>query len=132
MLRSIPLLLPLVVIYFILAFLIPSTLGGVALAVTLPSGIGLVLRGGDLLLALGLLLLYVEILKSTSSAAASVLDHGLSLVLFILCLILFIVAPAAGTSTFFLILIMTLLDVVAGFTVTIAASRRDVGVEGLH
>ena len=55
-------------------------------------------------------------------------NHGLSLVVFIVALIEFIVLPEFGTSTFFMITLFTLLDVVAGFTVTIATARRDFSV----
>jgi hypothetical protein len=132
MFNSIPLLLPLVAIYFVLALIAPSTLDSALFGLGLPSGAPFTLRGGELLAALGLVLLYFEVLKSTRSAESSVLDHGLSLLLFIVSLILFLVFPPAGTATFFLILVMTLLDVVAGFTVTIASARRDIGVEGMR
>jgi hypothetical protein len=36
--------------------------------------------------------------------------------------------PAFATSVFFLIMMMSLLDVMAGFMVTIASARRDFGV----
>ncbi|MEI6986176.1 MAG: hypothetical protein WCK65_08610 [Rhodospirillaceae bacterium] len=88
------------------------------------------LTTGDLLVAAGLVLLYLEILKSVRTSMASLIDHVLSLLLFTACLVLFILLPLAQTGTFFLILIMTLLDVIAGFTVTIAASRRSVDVGG--
>jgi hypothetical protein len=47
-------------------------------------------------------------------------------VLFILCLVEFLLFPAFATSTFFLVTLMVLLDVLAGFIVTIVAARRDV------
>lgn len=128
MLQAIPLLVIAIVGYFLLALLAPAALAGNLLAMTLPSGALWTLRTADMLAALGLLLLYIEIFKATRSGVASVLDHGLSLALFVACLVMFLVLPAAGTGTFFLLMIMSLLDVVAGFTVTIATSRRDVGV----
>ena len=51
-------------------------------------------------------------------------------VLFIICLIQFLLAPAFATSTFFLITLMVLLDVLAGFIVTIVAARRDIDFAG--
>ena len=81
---------------------------------------------GDLLLAGALVVLFVELLKSTTSRKIAIINHSLSLVLFILCLIEFLLAPAFATSTFFLITVMVLLDVLAGFIVTIVAARRDV------
>ena len=81
---------------------------------------------GDLLLAGALVVLFVELLKSTTSRKIAIINHSLSLVLFIICLIEFLLAPAFATSTFFLITVMVLLDVLAGFIVTIVAARRDV------
>ena len=37
--------------------------------------------------------------------------------------------PQLGNTTFFLILLMTLIDVIAGFTVTITAARRNVSYD---
>ena len=128
MLGSIPLLLPIVIIYFLIAFTIPASIAGVLLGLTLPSGAPWTLTTGDLLVAIGLFILYLEILKSVRTSMASMIDHMLSLLLFALCLVLFFVLPQAGTGTFFLITVMTLIDVVAGFTVTLAASRRSVEV----
>jgi len=56
------------------------------------------------------------------------MNHGFSLILFVVCLVEFLLFPAFATSVFFLIMVMTLLDVMAGFMVTIAAARRDFGV----
>ena len=81
---------------------------------------------GDLLLVVSLVVLFVELLKSTNSRRAAILNHGLSMLLFVICLVELLLAPAFATSTFFLITLMVLLDVLAGFIVTILAARRDV------
>ena len=81
---------------------------------------------GDMLLATALVLLFVELLKSTSSPRVAILNHSLSMMLFIVCLVEFLLFGACATSTFFLITLMVLLDVLAGFIVTIVASRREV------
>jgi hypothetical protein len=80
---------------------------------------------GDVLLMAGLVLLFVELLKSTSSQRVAIVNHALSMVLFIVCLVEFLLFGAFATSTFFLITLMVLLDVLAGFIVTIVASRRE-------
>ena len=81
---------------------------------------------GDLLLMGALVVLFVELLKSTSSHQAAIINHSLSMILFILCLVEFLLFPAFATSIFFLLMLMVLLDVLAGFIVTIVASRREV------
>jgi hypothetical protein len=81
---------------------------------------------GDILLTAALVILFIELLKSTTSRSAAIINHSLSMVLFILCLVEFLLAPAFATSTFFLITVMVLLDVLAGFIMTIASARRDI------
>jgi CHASE2 domain-containing sensor protein len=85
---------------------------------------------GDLFLAAALVVLFIELLKSTTSRGVAIVNHALSMILFIICLIQFLLAPAFATSTFFLITLMVLLDVLAGFIVTIVAARRDIDFAG--
>jgi len=82
----------------------------------------------DLFLAGSLVVLFVELLKSTTSRQAAIINHSLSMVLFIVCLVEFLLLPAFATSTFFLLTLMVLLDVLAGFIVTIVASRREIDI----
>jgi len=123
---SIPLLVFVVAAYTTLALVIPSGLGSVIFVVPLLSGAALPFRGDDLLLVIGLFLLCVEIYRATSSSSAAILNHVLSLIVFIIALIELLVMPRMGNMTFFLILLMTLIDVITGFTVTIASARRDI------
>lgn len=55
----------------------------------------------------------------------AIVNHALSMVLFIIVLVEFLLIRGFATSTFFLIVVMILLDVLAGFIVTIIASRKD-------
>ena len=52
------------------------------------------------------------------------------MILFIICLVEFLLFRAFATSAFFLLTTMVLLDVLAGFIVTIVASRRDIDIVG--
>ena len=92
----------------------------------MPTGADWPVSLGDLLLAASLVVLFVELLKSTTSRRIAIINHSLSVVLFVACLVEFLLLPAFATSTFFLIMVMVLLDVLAGFIVTIVAARRDV------
>jgi hypothetical protein len=47
---------------------------------------------------------------------------------FIACLIEFLMTPQAATSVFFLIVVATAIDVVAGFTIGIRVARRDLTI----
>jgi hypothetical protein len=85
---------------------------------------------GDVFLALCLLLLFIEVVKATRTDSTSIINHGLSMLVAVICIIQFIVAEGFSNSVFFLLTMMTLLDVVAGFTVTIVAAKRDFGSSG--
>ena len=95
--------------------------------VNLPSGGVWHIALGDILLVVGLGLLFFEILKATRTGGASIIDHALSMIVFVACLILFLIWDRAATSTFFLLMLMAMTDVIAGFSVTINAARRDYG-----
>jgi hypothetical protein len=128
MLRSVPLLLLIVALYNGLVFLTDTSMSDAVLEVQLASGAPWVMSVGETLIGVGLLVLYFEILKATRTSLHSVWDHAFSMALFVLCLLEFILVAAAGTGTFFLITVMTAVDVVAGFTVTISTARRDIGL----
>lgn len=85
---------------------------------------------GDLLVLVSLALLFVEVLKSTSSGAEQVLNHAMSMAVFIVGLMEFLLVPGFSTTTFFFIVAMTIFDVVAGFTISIVAAKRDLGATG--
>jgi len=123
---SFPLLAIVVAAYTALALVAPGWLNGVVFVLPLLSGSTLPFQGGDLLLVVGLLLLCVEVYRATSSSTAAILNHVLSLVVFIVALIDLLVMPRMANMTFFLIVLMTLSDVIAGFTVTISTARRDI------
>ena len=135
MLIAIPLLIVPVVIYNLVILLggagadpllgPTAVLGEVLLRVPMTSGAVWNISIGDLILFLSLILLFVELLKSTSSQRVAIVNHALSMALFVVCLVEFLLLPGFAGSVFFLILTMVLLDVLAGFIVTIIASRRD-------
>lgn len=81
----------------------------------------------DVFMGLSLMLLFVEVVKATRTDAMSIINHGLSMLLSMACIIQFITMAGFSNSTFFMLTLMTVLDVVAGFTVTIVAAKRDFG-----
>jgi hypothetical protein len=83
---------------------------------------------GDILVILGLALLFVEIVKATRTTHRALINHGLSMVTFVIALIEFITLRGFGTSTFFFILMMCFFDVVAGYTISVLAAEHDLGV----
>jgi hypothetical protein len=85
---------------------------------------------GDLILLLSLVLLFFELLKSTSSQKVAIVNHALSMILFVVVLVEFLLIKGFATSTFFLIVTMVMLDVLAGFIVTIISARKDLDFGG--
>lgn len=87
---------------------------------------------GDLFLVASMGLLFVELLRSTKTGSESIMNHALSVVVFVIALLLFIIVKGFGNSVFFLYMTMTFLDFMAGFIVTTVTARRDLSVgEGL-
>jgi hypothetical protein len=84
----------------------------------------------DLLLAVALLLLFFEIFKATRTDMGSILDHMLSTFVFIGYLVAFLVWAPAGTPTFLLLTLISLIDVLCGFSVSIPAARKDIAFGG--
>lgn len=129
MLRAIPLFVIPLAVYnlMMLSGAIPSSLASGLFSVSLISGAQWGFSVHDAFIATGVLILYFEIFKATGTGAASVLDHTLSTLVFVVFLVEFLTVPACGTSTFFVLGLMALLDVISGFTVSIVAARRDFG-----
>lgn len=98
------------------------------LSIDMVSGVSWAMTSGDLLLVLALVLLFIEVIKSTRTNSQSITDHGLSALVFTAYLVEFLVVPAAATSLFFACLVMAFIDLVAGFAVSIRAAGRDVNV----
>jgi hypothetical protein len=128
-----PLLLVPFAIYNIIAFLMPGlTWTGVVSTVHMVSGADWTMSAGDILIAFAILLLCAEIIKSTRVGLRTVVDHALSLILFLGMLVEFLLVKQAATATFFLLLVVSFIDVLGGFAVTLRSAQRDLTVEGVE
>src|SRR3546814_15226739 len=125
--RMIPLLAFALAAYAVFALIAGSLLTAPIVEATLPSGAVWSFVFGDLVVALGLVLLFLEILKATRTSVAAALDHALSMLVCVLALLGFLLVPALGTTAFLLLFLMTVIDVIAGFTVSLMGGRRDLG-----
>src|SRR5262245_54903452 len=123
-----PLLLLPFVLYNMVAFLLDMDFTTTLFNVPLLSGRSMAVSMGDLLVLLGIVLLYVEILKATRMSSKAIMDHVLSFVLFIIMVIEFIAIPKAATSTFLILMALSFVDVIGGFTVTIRTAQRDIAL----
>jgi hypothetical protein len=126
-LRILPLIFIPFVIYNVMAFLGVDFTRPV-FSLRLPSGADWSFTSGDLIILLTMFLLFIELIKATFTATSAMIDHGLSMLVFIACLIEFIVAKPAATSVFFFIMMAALIDVVAGFSIGMRAARRDLNL----
>ncbi|HMN52238.1 MAG TPA: hypothetical protein PKB01_09295 [Xanthobacteraceae bacterium] len=125
-----PLLLIAFAIYNMVAFLTP----GVAwtdrvFGVPMPSGVEWAVSAGDLLIAFALFLLFFEVLKAARNTARSLFDHLLSTVIFIGALVEFLLVKQAATSTFAILLLISLVDVLGGWSVAVRTARRDFSID---
>lgn len=112
------------------AFDMTNFLQGKFLTFSPASGADWIMTRSDLFLVVGLSLLFVEIITSTRSDKRTLINHVLSMGVFIVALLAFVTSAPFTTSTFFLLMFMTLIDVVAGYIITIRVARRDIGFGG--
>ena len=112
----------------------PDKLNDIIFGLRLPSDAEWAPTWGGVITLIGLVVLYIEIFKSTRTSTISIVDHTLSTIVFVAFLVSWIIFPwtagEKGDSTFLLLTIMSFIDVVAGFTITIATARRDFGLGG--
>ena len=97
----------------------------------LPSGTKWRPTIGQAVILIGVILLYVELFKSTQTHQTSIIDHMLSTFVFIGYFAFFLSKEWAVNEVFFVLMAMSFLDVVAGFTITISTARRDFSLGGL-
>ena len=78
---------------------------------------------GDFIVAVGILLLYVEVLKSVRPGGKSMVDHLLSLILFLAMAGELLFVPRATSSTLLLLTVLGFVDFIAGLSVRFAQPK---------
>jgi hypothetical protein len=125
MLGTLPLMAIVIILYNVIVYLTGLSMESQITTITLISGAVWTVTVGDLIVFAALMLLFLELINSTKTGASTIINHGLSMLVLLIALVQFIVLPPFGTSTFFALVLLALFDVIAGFTVTITAARRD-------
>jgi hypothetical protein len=128
--------MPLIVLAFILYNVVVMLGGGVEPEVVMAKelfGIPLLqgrisMTWGSIIILFTMLLLFIELIKSTFTSTSAMVDHGLSMLVFIACLVELLVAKQAASATFFILMVATLIDVVAGFMIGMRTARRDLNI----
>ena len=110
-----PLLLIPLAIYNIIVFLMPGvSFADPLVKLTLMSGAEWPVTLSDILLALGILLLLVEIIKGARPGSKFLTDHLLSLIVFGAAAAEFLLWPRFGTSPYFMLTMLALVDFLSG------------------
>jgi len=136
MLVIIPLTIIPLIIYNVIAFgLLGSFASGPWTApiigdISMVSGAHWSMSLGDLMVVIGLIILFIEVIKATRTSSISIFDHVLSTLVFIVFLVEFLTVKQAASSVFFILMAISLIDVLAGFTITISGARRDLSMGG--
>lgn len=129
--KSIPTLFFVLIIYNVVVFAshkdASTVMGAVQLHLPLLAA-PLAVTTGDIIVLIGVILMFVEVVKSTVASDVSIIEHGLSTLSLTVFLVELLLVARAATSTFLILTAMQLADVVAGFAIGMIAARRDVGI----
>ncbi len=110
-----PLLLIPLAIYNIIAFLMPTvSFADVLIRVPMVSGVEWQVTLSDILIALGILLLLLEVIKGARPGAKYLTDHLLSFILFGAAAAEFVMWPKFATSTFFQLALLAMVEFFSG------------------
>ena len=120
-----PLLLIPLAIYNMIVFLMPGVgFGETILRVQLVSGEVWTISFGDVLLAVGIVLLLLEVVKAARPGSKYLTDHLLSLLVFGAAAAEFVLWPKFANSTFFLLTLLAMADFFAGVALRIKRPAR--------
>jgi hypothetical protein len=101
----------------------------VLISITLPSGADWQLTTGHIFILLAALGLFFELLKSTNPTDTAIAENGISAVSLLFFLLLFVLVRAFGTTEFFFIVFMQVLDTIVGLVVLVSTARRTIDHE---
>jgi len=137
--RLIPLMLLVLIAYFVVALLagdptdevkdpVLKVLTDPWFSITLPSGGIWSFTLEHLFIGVALVFLFFELVKATGIGHAAIAEMAISTVVFILFLVFFLTVPSAATSLFFILTMISFIDVLAGYIIGIKVARRDFSV----
>jgi hypothetical protein len=130
---GVPLLIFPFAIYNILVFLMPGFSWSNELwHFRMMSGGEWGITPGDLMIAGAIVILLIEMLKAAQMSRRTIIDHLLSMILFVGMLIEFLMVRQVASTTFFLLLVISFVDVAGGFAVSVRAAQRDISVSGVE
>jgi len=127
-LQAFPVLAVVVAAYNFVVVLGSRAVGDVIREVTLPSGAIWPITVGDVFIVTVLVLVLIEF-ASLGSGRASVVNHALSGIVFMICVAELLFVRGCGTAEFALMTLIVGLDVVAGYSLTARLARRNLELE---
>ena len=127
-LQAFPVLAVVVAAYNFVVVLGSRAVGDVIREVTLPSGAIWPITVGDVFIVTALVLVLIEF-ASLGSGRASVVNHALSAIVFMICVAELLFVRGCGTAEFALMTLIVGLDVVPGYSLTARLARRNLELE---
>jgi hypothetical protein len=125
-----PLLLIPFALYNIVIFILNMPFTDTLFSILLVSDRWLPVTTSDVLIAVGMLLLYLEVLKATRFAAKAAIDHVLSFLLFVGMAGELVLVPQAATPTLLLLTVLSFVDVIIGVSVSASSEQKEIELEG--
>lgn len=83
-----------------------------------------------LFIVVSLVFLFFEVVKATSTGGAAMAEMAISTVVFIIYLVEFLLVKNAASSLFFILMLISLIDVLAGYIISVKVARRDLAIGG--
>ncbi len=83
----------------------------------------------DIFLIVGVFLLFIEIYKAATTGDYSIAETIVSFFVSIAYLVLFLMWEKAHNSLFFVLMLMSFLDAIGGFVISINAARKDISIK---
>jgi hypothetical protein len=108
---------------------VPAHLAQHLFSIKLASGAEWGLTVGQVLLVFATLCFFFELIKASEPTQAAIAEIGVATAASVIFVLLFVLHPKFGTTEFFLITVMSLLDMFAGFLFLVSESRRTVEIE---
>ena len=131
MIRAIPLTILPLVAFNLVGYSLSGAdpWAGELFSVTMLSGANWSMSLGDLLVVFAILMLFFEVARAAGATRRTVLNHMISTIVLIVYVVEFIAVGVAAHSVFFILTVVALFDVIAGFWITVGAARRDIALD---
>jgi hypothetical protein len=123
-----PLLLIPFALYNMVIFLLNLPLTDTVLTIPLPDGRSMPVTTGDAIIAIALLMLYVEVVK-TARAGKGAMDHVLAFVLLVGMAAELALVPKATTPTLLVLIAVSFIDVISGLSIPRRAKEQEIVLE---